>query len=165
MKNIFVLAFVFLNLVSFGQFRNKEIKTIDNLCRKLEPKKWFRIKKYDLIEGDSQTKIYYSKKGLQKIIHTNFAESGKKTIIYFIINKQIVKVSEIDYNYHGYYTDPDLDKKETTEETTKSYFQNGKIFHILDESCGSPFAKDYLDSETQRLKTRYKEILALTKEE
>lgn len=165
MKKTLIFLVVFLISIgsSFSQYKAKEIKTTDNLCHKLDSKKWFKVKKYNLIEGDSDTKMYYSKNGLQKIEHTNFAESGKKTIIYYLINKQIVEVSEIDYNYHGYYTDPNLGKKQTTEETTKSYFEKGKMFHIIDESCGSPFAKEYLDSETSRLKNRYKEILSLVK--
>lgn len=161
MKNIWI--FFFVSLIStgncFGQYRTKEIKTINKLCHKLEIKRWLKIKKYDLIEGDSETKVFFSKNGLQKITHINFAESGKTIINYYLFNKQIVKVSETEYNYHGNYANPNLDKQATTIETVDSYFQNGEMFHQIGEDCGSTFTKEFLESEAIRLEDRYKEIL------
>jgi hypothetical protein len=163
MKNLLLFLFVFSISNGFCQYRIKEIKAIDNLCNKLESKKWQEVKKYSLLEGDSETKLYYAENGLQKIRHTNFGETGKKIITYYLINKLIVKVAETEYQYHGNYADQTLNKKETTKETAKSYFQNGKMFHQIGEDCGSPFTQDFLDGETTRLKERYKEILGLAK--
>jgi hypothetical protein len=163
MKNLLFLIFLFSISTGFCQYRIKEIKSIDNLCNKLETKKWKKVKKYDLTEGDSGTNVYYTESGLQKITHINFRETGKNIITYYLVNKLIIKVSETEYNYHGNYADPTLNKKETTEETSKSYFQKGKMFHQIGEDCGSPFTQDFLDAETIRLQERYKEILGLIK--
>jgi hypothetical protein len=162
-KNLLFLIFVFSISNGFCQYRIKEIKSIDNLCYKLKTKKWLKVKKYDLIESDSGTKLYYSENGLQKLTHTNYGEMGKKIITYYLINKQIVKTTETQYCYHGNYAVTTLDKKETTKEISNSYFQKGKMFHQLGEDCGSPFTKDFLDAETTRLQERYKEILELVK--
>lgn len=86
-----------------------------------------------MIEGDSNTKTYYSKKGLQKLSNTNFSESGKTIIIYYLIDNLIVKVSKTDYKYQRYYNNPNLDKKEATTEITKSYFQKDKMFQQIAE--------------------------------
>jgi hypothetical protein len=167
MKKILIIFFIFSITIGncYGQYRSKEIKTIDILCHKLETKKWIKIRKFDLIEGDSETKIFYSKNGLQKILHTNFAESSKTIIIYFMVNKQIVKVSETEYNYHGNYANTKLNQKATTIETLNSYFQNDKMFHQIGEDCGAAFSKEFLESETLRLYNRFKEILDLTKKQ
>ncbi len=162
-KNLLFLIFVFPISNGFCQYLIKEIKTIDNLCHKLENKKWLKVKKYSLLEGDSETRLYYAKKGLQKIRHTNFGETGKTIITYYLINKKIVKVTETEYQYHGNYADPTLNKKETTKETAKSYFQNSRMFHQIGEDCGAPFTEYFLGDETTRLQERYKEILGLVK--
>jgi hypothetical protein len=165
MKNTLIFLVIFLISIGscFSQYRAKEIKAIDIYCQKVENKKWLKIKDYGSIEGDSDTKLYYSKNGLQKIIHIIFGENIKTIITYYLINKKIVKVKETEHDYHGNYADPNLNKKETTVETTKSYFQKGKMFHQIGEDCGSSFTKEFLDSETLRLQNRYKEILSLVK--
>jgi hypothetical protein len=162
-KSLLFIFFVFSISNGFCQYRIKEIKAIDNLCHKLDIKKWNQVKKYSLIEGDSGTKLYYAENSLQKLTHTNYGEIGKQIIIFYLINKQIVKVTETEYQYHGNYADTTLNKNKTTKETSKSYFQKGKMFHQIGEDCGSPFTKDFLDSETIRLQERYKEILRLVK--
>lgn len=162
-RSLLPLFFVFSISTGFCQYRIKEINLIDNLCHKLDTKKWQKVKKYSLLEGDSGTKLNYAENRLQKLTHTNYGEIGKQIITYYLINNQIVRVTETEYQYHGNYADTALNKNKTTKETSKSYFQNGKMFHQLDEDCGSPFTKYFLDSETVRLQERYKEILRLVK--
>jgi hypothetical protein len=163
MKNILFLIFVFSTSTGFCQSRIKEIKAIDNLCSKLESQKWQKVNTYGLLEGDSETKLYYTENSLQKIRHTNFGENVKKIMTYYLINKQIVKVIETEYDYHGNYADPTLNKNKTTKEISKSYFIKSKMFHQIGKDCGSAFTQDFLDDETTRLQERYKEILGLVK--
>lgn len=47
---------------------------------------------------------------------------AKQLFLNFMVNKQIVKVSETDYNHHGNYANTNLNKNATTIETVTTHF-------------------------------------------
>ena len=52
----------------------------------------------------------------------------------------------------------DIEESEIIED--RSYFQNGKLIHqINNQDCGSPFAAEYLLEEQKRLKKSFDKLL------
>jgi hypothetical protein len=178
-KQVFLLALFFTtSILSYPQNNmEKNLKPIRENFTKINTKKdWTKIDSLSLIDGDSNTILFYSKKGLEKLIHTNFGESGKIIIEYYLLNGKLSFVLEQLHHYNMPYVvdsivkvdNPTIeeiyDPKKTKIEEDRSYFINEKLIHqINNEDCGSPFAKSYLITEEKRLKTEYKRILKLAK--
>lgn len=163
-KKLFLLLFLtsFLNVIC--QERNTEnIKSIrDNFNRINAKKDWKKVDSLDLLEGDSQSVFYYSNKGLEKLVHTNFGEYGKKIVEYYVLNNNISFVSERELKYNSNATLKEFDSKKTTLEQTKYYFQNDTLFDIVsNQDCGSRFADDFVTAENKRIHEDFDRILKL----
>ncbi len=178
-KQVFLLVLLFMSSIfSYSQNENmdKELKPIRENFKKINTKNdWTKIDSLSLIDGDSNTILFYSKKGLEKLIHTNFGESGKIITEYYLLNGKLSFVLEQLHHYNMPYIVDSIvkadnpvieevfDPKKTTIEEDRSYFTNEKLIHqISNQDCGSSFAKSYLIAEGKRLKTEYKRILKLT---
>jgi hypothetical protein len=165
MKNIFCLLFLLTSLSSvICQERNAErIKPIRANFIKINAKKdWKKVLSLDLLDGDSGSVFYYSKNGLEKLIHTNFGESGKLITEYYLLSGKLSFVSEREFRYNYPAMTKEYDPKKTNIEHTKYYFENGKAFDVVsDQDCGSPFASDFVTAESKRLNEEFNRILKL----
>ncbi|MBS1915199.1 MAG: hypothetical protein JST87_02920 [Bacteroidetes bacterium] len=134
--------------------------------------KWTKKIKKDLwisTEGGDAV-YYYSGNKIEKITARVFGEMGQSLTEYYLLNGQLSFVFEKEYHYNRpfYYdsalakenNDTAYDDKETEIIETRSYFENGKLIHQLNnQDCGSPFSDAYLKEEQKRIKEEYKEIL------
>jgi hypothetical protein len=166
MKKIILLSILFLITFgnAFSQERNAErIKPIRANFIKINAKKdWKKILSLDLLDGDSGSVFYYSKNGLEKLIHTNFAESGKLITEYYLLGGKLSFVSEREFRYNYPAMTKEYDPKKTKVEHTKYYFENGKTFDVVsDQDCGSPFASDFVTAESKRLNEEFNRIVML----
>ena len=115
------------------------------------------------IEG-GEAAFYFQNKQLEKILKRNFGEMSQWLTEYYLLNGQLSFVFERRYQYNRYFLDKefDFDKSEIIED--RSYFENGKLLHqINNQDCGSPFANDYLLEEQKRIKTYFDKLIRQTK--
>jgi hypothetical protein len=165
MKNAFYLLFVLTSFSSaICQERNAdEIKPIRANFNRINAKKdWKKVITLDLLDGDSKTVFYYAKNGLEKLIHTNFGEQGKRITEYYLLNSKISFVSEREFRYNYPVTMKEFDAKKTNVDHTKYYFEDDTVFDVLsDQDCGSPFANDFITAESKRLNEEFNRIVML----
>ncbi|WP_395073995.1 hypothetical protein [Flavobacterium sp.] len=164
MKNLIFLLILATFSNAICQERNAdEIKPIRDNFKRIDAKKdWKKVDTLNLIDGDSQSIFYYSKNGLEKLIHTNFGESGKSITEYYLLKSKLSFVSEREFRYNYPAMTKEYDPKKTNVEHTKYYFENGNIFDVVsDQDCGSPFASDFVTAENIRLKEEFERIVKL----
>jgi hypothetical protein len=165
MKKILLLLFLITSFSSaICQERNAEsIKPIRTNFNRINAKKyWKKVDKVDLLDGDSKSLFYYSKNGLEKLVHNNFGESGKLITEYYLLNGKLSFVSGREFRYNCHPAMKEFDEKKTNVEQTKYYFENGKIFDVTsDQDCGSPFAGDFVAAENKRLNEDFNRIVKL----
>ncbi len=165
MKNkiLFVLLFTLFFLSLFGQSFYPEIKSIQLHYQKINSKKdWKEIASFDLLDGDSETVLYYSKIGLEKLVQTNFGEIGKLITEYYFVNNKLSFVFEQQYHYNYQPSMKEYDPKKTDIDESRNYFKNDMLFHQTNnKDCESPFASDYIIDEDKRIKEEYQRVLDL----
>jgi len=55
----------------------------------------------------------------------------------------------------------DVEKSKITEK--RSYFENGKLFHQINQESDSPLTDDYLLQEEKEIKTYFDQLIGMTK--
>ena len=132
-------------------------------CQKINAKKdWKEVASFDLLDGDSGTVLYYSKMGLEKLVHTNFGETGKLISEYYLVNNQLSFVFEQHHRYNYPPSMKEYDPKKTEIDETRAYFENGVLFHETDnKDCGSLFDSDHIKAENKRIKEEFQRVLDL----
>lgn len=138
---------------------------------------WISIHTEELSESTEggEAKYYYLNEKLEKIVARHYGESFQLLTEYYLLNGQLSFVFEKKYKYNRplYYDKAvmeenndsemfDFDKSEIIE--NRSYFENGKLLHQLsNEDTGTPFADDYLLSESKRIKADLENLIEKTK--
>jgi hypothetical protein len=169
MKNkiLFLLLLSLLFSSLLGQELYPQIKSIRLQCRKIDIKKvWKEVASFDLLDGDSGTVLYYSKIGLEKLVHTNFGETRKLITEYYLLDGQLSFVFEkfIIYNFNPAMKEYDPKKSDIDE--TRDYFEKGNLFHkINNKDCRSLFASDYIVAEDKRIKEEFQRVIDLVTHE
>jgi hypothetical protein len=168
-KTIILLLFFVTSFQPFAQSnKNVALKPIkENFTRINSQKKWTKIDSLSLIDGDSFTQLFYTKKVLEKLIHTNYGETGKRIAEYYFLNHQLSFVLEQEqrYNMTPMITKLDLvnypeitelfDPKKTRITEVRSYFSKEKLIH---QSDSKEDKKANLIAEEKRIKAEYKRI-------
>jgi hypothetical protein len=168
-KTIILLLLIVSSFQTFAQSnKNGALKPIkENFTRINSQKNWTKIDSLSLIDGDSFTQLFYTKKVLEKLIHTNYGETGKRITEYYFLNHQLsfVLEQEQQYNISPMITKLDpvnypeitelFDPKKTRITEARSYFSNGKLIHQV---ASNPNTKLNLIAEEKRIKAEYKRI-------
>lgn len=125
-----------------------KIKPIQNNFTQINAtKKFDKVKSVDIHESTDGGTItyYYKNNALQKVVATNYGESGKNLIEYYLLKGKLSFVYEQDFAYNvPYYMDKAkakelgdseyFDPKKTKIRKNRSYFDNGKIiYQIMDK--------------------------------
>lgn len=136
---------------------------------------WTKIDKKELWETTEggEAKFYYLNKQLEKITTRHYGETFQHLTEYYLEIGQLSFVLEKTYKYNRpiYYDsatmkedndteDFNFEKSEIIEE--RSYFDKGELLHQLNnQDCGSPFAKEYLQKEENRIKEDFGKLIKL----
>jgi hypothetical protein len=172
MSKIIALLFVFVTFQTFAQSnKDRALKPIkENFNRINSQKNWTKIDSLSLIDGDSFTQLFYTKKVLEKFIHTNYGETGKRIAEYYFLNQQLSFVLEQEqrYNMTPMITKLDpvnypeitelFDPKKTSITEVRSYFSKGKLIR---QDARYP-KKINLITEEKNIKEEYKRVKSLT---
>jgi hypothetical protein len=172
MSKIIILFLFFATSVQIFAQSNKDkaLKPIkENFTRINAQKNWTKIDSLSLIDGDSFTQLFYTKKILEKLIHTNFGETGKRIVEYYFLNQQLSFVLEQEqrYNMTPMITTLDpvnypeitelFDPKKTSINEVRSYVRNEKLIHQVAEY---PKKVNFI-TEEKRIKAEYERVKSL----
>ncbi|MBO9565676.1 MAG: hypothetical protein J7621_23070, partial [Niastella sp.] len=120
-------------------------------------------------EGGEAT-FYYVNGVLEKIATRHFGETFQQLTEYYLLNGQLSFVFEkaLKYNRPIYYDsaamkegndDEVFDIKKSQVEETRSYFNEGKLLHqVNNQDCGSPFSSEYLAGEQKRFIATFEQL-------
>jgi hypothetical protein len=171
-KTILLLLVFSTSFQTFAQSNiDKALKPIkENFRRINNQKNWTKIDSASLIDGDSNTQLFYSKKGLEKLIHTIYGETGQWIAEYYFLNHQLSFVLEQAHRYNmppmitkldpvNYPEITELfDPKKTRITEVRSYFSKGKLIHQVDSESNT---KVNLIAEEKRINAEFKRVKTL----
>ncbi|HOF17176.1 MAG TPA: hypothetical protein PLF32_09350 [Bacteroidales bacterium] len=145
----------------------KRINAISNWCSIETEELW------ETTEG-GEAKFYYQKGILEKIVTHHYGETFQLLTEYYLLNGELsfVFAKHYQYNRHVYYDSTamvenndtevfDVEKSKITEK--RSYFENGKLFHQINQESDSPLTDDYLLQEEKEIKTYFDQLIGMTK--
>ncbi len=167
-------------------FNEDDLQVNENFREKLNPIRinfkrinsiveWTDIKTIDTWETNEggEAKFYYLNGQLEKITTKHFGETFQLLTEYYLLKDKLSFVFEKSYKYNRpiYYdttsakanNDKDsFEFKETDIIVERSYFDNGKLVHQLNnQDCGSSSSHSYLVKEEIRIKTEFEKLFKL----
>lgn len=160
--------------ISKVEISNKSESTIrENYNRIKSIKNWTKIDRIKFLKSTEggEAKFYYYHKKLEKIISEKNGGDGKIISEYYLkdgkLNFVFEKITnyskplnydkrlQIDYNANVKF---DLENPENAEE--RNYFENDILLEqISNQDCGSPFTKEYLLEEQERILLDFKVLM------
>ncbi len=149
--------------IVYKEYMSETLKPIRENYQKInsitEWTKIDKIKLWETTEGGTAT-YYFNKDNLKKIEVVSFGETGKKISQYYTMEKELSFVIEKTFNYEKPIITDTINAVENAEIVEEeSFFKNGELIRqINNQDCGSPFAKDYLLEEQNRVINEFNKL-------
>lgn len=162
-----------------NNYLSNELQPIrENFRRVNSITEWSRIDSVNLEESikGGMADFYYKKNNvLEKIIVKYFAEEYQELNEYYLLEGELSFILErsSDYSRTVFMDSAEMKLDEyghlnfydnSEIQTDRSYFKKRQLLHKLESGdCGSPFAKEYIESEQKRLLDQFDKLIEIEK--